>query len=217
VPAGLITLGHHDVHAGLDVVAGVPGLPGQHRHQHAALVGAVDDIGRRGAERVRDQPGRVVERHLDLLPGHRVQPAEHAVAGRGAIGQRRHAELDQRVLDELPVRGQDQAAQVAGRALGGPAGGHDDIDAIRPAIGVGVHPPQHGVQAGRVVEADAAEHAQAAGPADRGGDVLGRVKPMMGCSMPSSPHSGVRTAILTLPAGPRAAAGWLAAYCCAHP
>ena len=84
--ARLIALGDDDVHAGRHVMTGVPGLPGQRRHQHAPLVGARDDVGRRGAERVRDQPGRMGESHLDVLPRHRVQPAEHAIAGRRAVG-----------------------------------------------------------------------------------------------------------------------------------
>ena len=47
------------------------------------------------------------------------------------------------------------------------------FDAVRAAVGVLIHPVQGAVKLGRVVEPDAAEHPQAAGPADRGGDVLG--------------------------------------------
>ena len=138
------------------------------------LVGALDDVGRRRAERVRDQPGRVGQGHLDMLAGHRVQPAEHAVAGRAVLGQRRHAQPGQRLLDEVPVPRRDQLAQVGRGSLGGLAGGHHDVDAVGPPGRVRVHPVQRGVQVGRVVEPDAAEHAQPARPADGRRDMLGR-------------------------------------------
>jgi hypothetical protein len=174
VPARLVALGDHDVHAAGDLPAGVLGLPGQRGDQHAALVRAGDDVGRRRAERVRDQPGRMAQRDLDVLARDRVQPAEHAVGGLGAVRQRRDAEPEQGLLDEVLMGGRDQLAEVGLPALGRDPGGHDHVDAVRAAVGVPVHPVQDGVQFGRVVEADAAQHAEAAGPADRGGDVLGR-------------------------------------------
>ena len=44
-----------------------------------------DDVGRRRAERVRDQPRRVAQRDLDVLARDRVQPAQHAVGGLRAV------------------------------------------------------------------------------------------------------------------------------------
>jgi hypothetical protein len=91
--------------------------------------------------------------------------------------RRRHPELEQRLLDELLVLLRNELGQVAGGAFGRDAGGHDHVDAVRAPAGVGVHPVQGGVQLGRVVEPDGAEHPEAAGPADRGGDMLGRAEP----------------------------------------
>ena len=174
VPARLVALGDHDVHAVGDLPAGVLRLPGQRGHQHAALVRAGDDVGRRRAERVRDQPRRVAQRDLDVLAGDRVQPAEHAVGGLRAVRQRRHPEPEQRLLDEVLVGLRDQLGEVLLPALGRDPGRHDHVDAVRAAVGVPVHPVQDRVQLGRVVEPDAAEHPESAGPAHRGRDVLRR-------------------------------------------
>ena len=151
-------------------------MPGERRDQHAALVGGGDDVRRRRAERVRDQPGGVGERHLDVLARDRVQPAEHAVGARRVVGQRRHAEREQRPLDEVPVRLRDHRSQVHGRPFRGHRAGMTTSHAVRPPVGVRVHPVQGRVQLGRVVVPDAAEHAKAAGPADRRGDLLGRAE-----------------------------------------
>jgi hypothetical protein len=81
------------------------------------------------------------------------------VGGLRVFGQRRHPELEQRVLDERLVLFGDELVQVLGRAFGGHPGRHDHVDAVGTAAGVGVHPVQDGVQFGRVVEPDGAEHA----------------------------------------------------------
>src|SRR5581483_5664488 len=78
------------------------------------------------------------------------------------------------LLDELLVTRRDHGAQVARRSLLRYPSRHDHIYPERPAVGVLVHPAEYGIQFGRVVEPDAAEHAEPAGPADRRGDVLGR-------------------------------------------
>ena len=107
-------------------------------------------------------------------------PSEHVAAaisragGLGVLGCVRFNDADE--LDEVLVPGRDHGAQVDGRALGGHLGGHHDVDAVRPAAGVLVHPVQGLVKLRRVVEADTAEHSQATRPADRGGDVLGRAE-----------------------------------------
>ncbi len=174
VPARLVALGDDDVDPARDLVTGVLRLPRQRRHQDAALVGACDDVGRGRAEGVGDQPGGVRERDLHVLARDRVQPADHPLAAGRAVRQRRHPEVAQRPLDEVPVRGRDQLFQVTDGALGGHPGGHDHVHPVGPPVGVRVHPVEHRVELGRVVEPDAAEHAKTAGPADRGGDVLGR-------------------------------------------
>ena len=71
-------------------------------------VTGVDGVWRGRAERVRDQPRGMGQRDLDLLAGDRVQPAEHAVGGLRAVRQRRHAELQQCLLDEVLVRPRDE-------------------------------------------------------------------------------------------------------------
>ena len=61
-----------------------------------------------------------------------------------------------------------------GAALGGHLGGHDDVDAVRLAVGVLVHPVQHGLEVVGIVEPDAAQHTETARLADRGGHLLRR-------------------------------------------
>src|SRR5699024_2072250 len=68
----------------------------------------------------------------------------------------------------------DHRGDVVGAALGGDLVGHDDVDAVRLTVRVGVHPGQHVVELVGVVVADAAGHAHAAGAGDGGGDGLGR-------------------------------------------
>ena len=161
---------------------------------------------------------------LDVLARDRVQPAEHAVGSLRVVGQRRHPELEQRLLDEGPVLVRDELGQVLGRALGRDPGGHDDVDAVRAPAGVGVHPVQGGVQLGRVVEPDRAEHPQAAGPADRGGDVLGRAEPDDGMldaeqAAQGRPHGRAHLGVFDewAPEVRSRPGAWLAAYARAQP
>ena len=170
--ASLIPLRDDDVDARGHVRLRVRCLARQRGDEHPAIVGACDDVRWRRAKRVGDQPGRMRERDLDLRARYRVQPAEHAVGGLGVVRQRRHAELDQGLVDEVPVAGRDQLVEVDGRTLGRDPGGHDHVDPVGPAVGADVHPVQDLVELGGVVEAHAAKHAESAGPADGGSDVL---------------------------------------------
>ncbi len=68
----------------------------------------------------------------------------------------------------------DQLVDVDRGALGRHLGGHHDVDAVRLAVGVLVHPPQHGFEVVGVVEPHAAKHAETARLADRGGHLLRR-------------------------------------------
>ena len=54
----------------------------------------------------------------------------------------------------------------------GTLGGHDDVDSVRPAVSVLVHPAQDILEVVGVVEPHAAEHTETAGLADRGGNLL---------------------------------------------
>ena len=152
----------------------VLGAAGQCGHRDTGGVHLVDDVRGRRAQRVGDQFDRVLERHLDVTAGHRVQPAQHALAARLVLRQRRHTEVGQRLGDEIAVRLRDQLVDVDRRALGGHLGGHHDVDAVRLAVGVGVHPLQNALEIVGVVEPDAAEHAEAARAADGGGHLLRR-------------------------------------------
>ena len=80
-----------------DVRQRVLGRTGQGGDLDAALVGLLDHVDRRRAERVGDQHGPVLQRDVDVGAGHRVQPAEHAFTAL-ALRERRYAELLQRPL-----------------------------------------------------------------------------------------------------------------------
>ena len=75
VPAGLVTLGDHEVDAGGDVTHGVRRLAGQRGDLDALLVRSRDHVRRRCAERVDDQLDRVAEGDVHqrdgLVVGHR--------------------------------------------------------------------------------------------------------------------------------------------------
>ena len=118
VPARLVALGDDDVDAVVDVALGVLGAARQRGDRDTGLVRLVDDVLRRRAERVGDQLDRMLERHLDVRPGHRMQPAEHARGALLVVGQRRHPEVGERLVDEVAVALRDQLVDVAGRALG---------------------------------------------------------------------------------------------------
>ena len=108
-----------------------------------------------------------------VRPGDRVQPAQHPVATL-PLGQRRHAELLQRAVDEVDVLLRDHRLQVHRGALGRHLHRHHDVDAVGLAVGVVVEPGEGLLELVGVVEADAAEHAEPSGARHRRGDVLGR-------------------------------------------
>src|SRR6476469_5360472 len=85
-PPGFVTLGDHDVDAVLDMALRVFGAACKRGHRNARLVGPVDDVRRRRAEGVGDQLDRMLECHLDVRAGHRMQPAEHAFVALLIVG-----------------------------------------------------------------------------------------------------------------------------------
>ncbi|CDZ90704.1 hypothetical protein RHRU231_750051 [Rhodococcus ruber] len=177
MPARLVSLGDDDVDAVLDVPPGMLDRPGERRDGHPLLVGEVDHVLRRGAECVGDEGRTVPERDVDVGAGDRMQPSEDTGCVFGGLVERRHAEFGEGALDEGTVLGGDELVEVDGGPLGGDLRGHHDVDAVGLAVGVLVHPGEDVVEFGRVVEPDAAEDAETTGPADRGGDVLGRGEP----------------------------------------
>jgi hypothetical protein len=103
-----------------------------------------------------------------------MQPAKHARRSRLVVRQRWNTQVGKRFHNEVAVRLGNQLVDVAGRAFGGDLGGHDDVDAVGLAVGVLVHPVQHGLEIVGIVEAHAAEHAEPTSLADRCGDRLRR-------------------------------------------
>ena len=101
------------------------------------------------------------------------QPSTPSLPG-SVVGQRRHPEVGQGLGDEVTVGLRDQLVDVDGGALGGHLRRHHDVDAVGLAVGVVVHPAQHGLEFVGMVEPDAAQHAHPAGPGDRRGDLLRR-------------------------------------------
>ena len=90
-----------------------------------------------------------------------------------AFGQRRHVVLGEHLLDELAVLGRDHAferAEVELLALADEAFRHREVDAVRLAVDVLVDPGELDLELVGA-ERERAEHAVAAGLADRGHDV----------------------------------------------
>ena len=65
------------------------------------VVGAVDDVGGRGAEGVGEQLDRVVEGDVELVAGDLFHPAGDTPAGGLALGEFGHAVFGEGVADEL--------------------------------------------------------------------------------------------------------------------
>lgn len=122
------------------------------------------DVGGRGAEGVGEQPDRIVEGDVQLVAGHLLHPARDAPPRRLALGEFGHAVLGEGVPDELPVPLGDHRLDVR---LGHPfdlLGGHDDVQAVRLAVDVGLDPVEVAFElvGGRV--ADRAEHSETMRP-----------------------------------------------------
>ncbi len=171
VAARLVPLGDDDVDARLRVVPGVPGAPGQGGDENAVVVGAGDDVGGRGAERVGEELDRVVEGHVELAACHLLHPAGDPPAGRLPLGQLGHPVAGQQVSDEPSVPFRDHRLDVRlGDALD-LLGGHDDIEAVGLAVGVPVQEVEVAFEVVGVGVADGPEHAETAGSGDRRGDL----------------------------------------------
>lgn len=139
-------------------------LLGERGDEDVLFVGAVDDVGGWGAERVGQQPDRVVEGDVELAAGDLFHPAGDAPAGGLALGQLGHAVLGEGVLDELPVRRGDHRLDVGLRDPFDLLGKHDDVQAVRLAVDMGLDPVEVALEVvgGRV--ADRAEHPEAMRP-----------------------------------------------------
>lgn len=169
--AGLVALGDDDVDAGFGVAAGVFGAAGEGGDEDVVVVGACDDIGGRGTEGVRQEFDGVVEGDVELAPGDLLHPAGDPPAGGLALGELGHVVLGEGVADEVPVPGRDHRLDVGfADAVDGLLGGHDDVEAVRLAVGVRLHPVE---VAGQLVGGgvtDRTEYAETAGAGDGSGD-----------------------------------------------
>ncbi len=168
--AGLVALGHDDVDAGFLVLAGVPGAAGERGDQDVAVVGARDDVAGRGAEGVGEQPDGVVEGDVELGAGDLFHPAGDAPPGGLALGQFGNAVRGEGVPYEPAVFLGDHRLDVGLRDALDLLRGHDHVQSVGPAPGVGVEPVEVAFEVVGVGVADRAEHAEAAGPADGRGD-----------------------------------------------
>lgn len=106
----------------------------------------------------------MVEGDIELAAGYFFHPSGDAPAGRLALRELRYAVLGQGVLDELAVSGRDHRLDVC---LGHPfhlLGGHDDVEAVRLAVGVLLHPVEVACQVVGGGVADRAEYAESMRP-----------------------------------------------------
>ena len=74
---------------------------------------------------------------------------------------------------------------------------HHDVDAVRLAVGVLVHPVQHVLELVGVVEPHAAQHAEPAGRVTAAATFSDGVKTKIGYSMPKRSQSSVRISACT--------------------
>ncbi len=169
--AGLVALGDDDVDAGFGVAAGVLGAAGEGGDEDAVVVGARDDVGGRGTEGVRQEFDGVVEGDVELAPGDLLHPAGDPPAGGLALGELGDVVLGEGVAHELSVAGRDHRLDVGlADAVDGLLGGHDDVEAVRLAVGVLLHPVEVAFEVVGGGVADGAEDAESTRAGDGRGD-----------------------------------------------
>ena len=123
------------------------------------------------------------ERNLEQRVGLIGRERHGGVAAAGAaqyravlavVGERRHVVAAQDVVDEGDVFGRDELADVVDGVAAfigaGVLGGHDDVDAVRPAADLLLDPGEIDLELFRRV-GHGAEHTHAAGFGHRGGDI----------------------------------------------
>lgn len=170
-PCGLVALGDDDVDAGFGVTTGVFGAAREGGDEDAVVVGAADDVGGRGTERVRQEFDGVVEGDVELVPCHPFHPAGDPPAGCLALRELGHVVLGEGVADEGAVSGGDHRLDVGfGDAVDGLLGGHDDVEAVGLAVGVRLHPVEVAFEVVGGGVADGAEYAESARAGDGSGD-----------------------------------------------
>ncbi len=134
----------------------------------------VDEVGARGAERAGDQAHRVAERDVEQLVALLRRHRQPAGARLDALGQRRHVVPREHVVEELPLLRRQQRSEVLARrpCPGGVAelGRQQQVDAVRPALGLLVDPGEVDLQRLRRV-GGGTEHPHPARVAHGGDDV----------------------------------------------
>ena len=104
----------------------VLGRAGERGHQHVAVVGALDQVGRRRPERAGDQPDVVGEGHVEQRLVSLGRDVEAAGRRPGLLGARRYAVARQYVVDERAVllgQRRDQLQHVVLQAVVRPVEG----------------------------------------------------------------------------------------------
>ncbi len=176
VPARFGALCDHDVDADLAVLLRVARAARERGDQHAVVVRSVDHVLGRWPERVDQQLGLVLERHVDLRARGAVGPSEQVMPALDVVGQRRDAMVGEHLLDELTVLGRDHVLELflevfrmhTFRQLD--LGRHHEVDTVGLAVDVLLDPLQLDLELGGT-EVQRAEHTHAAGAAHRGNNV----------------------------------------------
>src|SRR5690348_9615042 len=114
----------------------------------------------------------MLEGHLDVRARHRVQPPEYTLVALPLVGQRRNTKIGKGFGDEVTMALWNQLVDVDCGAFLRHLGGHDDVDAVRFAVGVLVHPAQHVLEIVGIVEPHTPEHAESTGLADSSGNLF---------------------------------------------
>ena len=105
---------------------------------------ALDHVGGRRAQGVREQLDRVAHRYIDERPAHRVRPAEQALHARRILRERRHAVPLEQLFQESPVFLGDQLLEIqlleTALLLADVGGGNHDVDAVGVSVDVLIDP-----------------------------------------------------------------------------
>ena len=171
--AGLVALGDDDVDAHLDLLARLRRTAHQRGDLDAVVVGELDHVGRRRTEGVGEQGDGMAEGDVDVRARLAVGPAEQGARTGRVIGESRNAVALQDLRDEAAVLVGDHRLQrvlepIAGGQVGARGGGgHHHVHTVRTASDVLVDPATLDLEL-LGGEGKGAEHAHAAGAADRG-------------------------------------------------
>ena len=179
VAAGFVSLGDDDVHSSSLVALGVHRPARQGANQLAGILGRIDHVLRRRAQRVGHESAPVGQRDLQLRAGRVGRERRHVAEtpeGRErvraiVVGQWRYVVAGQDLVHEVGVRGRNELADVVEResAVGttGEAGRDDHVHAVGLVADLGLDPFQVDLEALRRV-GHRSQHSHATGFGHRG-------------------------------------------------